>query len=76
MAIASSLSSVNARLFAFARQLKSRGHHVLIAGPNELDQVWLSAIDVIMTMWTGQWNAWRLQTFEPMTSFLATYCAL
>ncbi len=41
MAIASSLSSVNARLFAFAKQLKGRGHQVLIAGLDELDQVWL-----------------------------------
>ena len=39
MAIASSLSSVNARLFAFAKQLKGRGHQVLVAGPDELDQV-------------------------------------
>jgi len=44
MAIASSLSSVNARLFAFAKQLKSRGHQVLIAGPDELDQVRLEVV--------------------------------
>ncbi len=39
LAIASSLSSVNARLFAFAKQLKGRGHHIIVAGPDELDQV-------------------------------------
>ena len=50
MPIASSLSSVNARLFAFARQLKGRGHQVLIAGPDELDQVCLyPGPDVITT---------------------------
>ena len=37
--IASSLSSVNARLFPFAKQLRSRGHQVLIAGLPEVDQV-------------------------------------
>lgn len=39
-AISSSLSSINARLFPFAKQLQSRGHRVLIAGLRELDQVW------------------------------------
>ena len=33
------LSSVNARLWAFAGQLRRRGHTVLIAGAGELEQV-------------------------------------
>ena len=37
--IFAALSSVNARLFAFAGQLRRRGHRVLIAGAAELDQV-------------------------------------
>ena len=38
-AIASSLTSVNLRLFPFAKQLRSRGHRVIIAGLRDLDQV-------------------------------------
>ena len=56
MAISSSLSSVNARLFAFAKQLKGRGHQVLIAGPDELEQVCLccrAVRDDTMPLHTG-----------------------
>ena len=53
MAIASSLSSVNARLFAFAKQLKGRGHQILIAGPDELDQVrWQCGPGPVACAWT------------------------
>ena len=37
--IFAALSSVNARLWAFAGQLRRRGHGVAIAGLAELDQV-------------------------------------